>query len=193
MGDPGSISGRSSRKGNGYPFQYSCLEKSHGQRNLAGYIQSMASQRVGHDWVTNTSRFFSLHTCLHSNTTFNLADELFTITYNQPKKFESATSKITFSVLTEIFQNKRHQWVVVRVDPLSHIIPHYTAPNHLRFPGYADIIYLPGKNKSTVIPQTHTFQLIIMGWKNLKLKNFFPLPHFFLKVIMSKQMRAFPV
>ena len=32
---PGS--GRSPGEGNGYPFQYSCLEKSHGQRSLLGY------------------------------------------------------------------------------------------------------------------------------------------------------------
>ena len=32
---PGS--GRSSGEGNGNPFQYSCLEKSHGQRSLVGY------------------------------------------------------------------------------------------------------------------------------------------------------------
>ena len=31
----------------GYPLQYSYLEKPHGQRSLAGYIQSMGSQRVG--------------------------------------------------------------------------------------------------------------------------------------------------
>ena len=38
-GDPGSIpgSGRSPGEGNGNPLQYSCLEKSHGQRNLVGY------------------------------------------------------------------------------------------------------------------------------------------------------------
>ena len=38
-GDPGSIpgSGRPPREGNGYPFQYSCLENSHGQRILVGY------------------------------------------------------------------------------------------------------------------------------------------------------------
>ena len=28
--------------------------ESHGQRSLVDYIQSMGSQRVGHDWVTNT-------------------------------------------------------------------------------------------------------------------------------------------
>ena len=35
----GSIpgSGRSLRGGNGNPLQYSCLEKSHGQRSLVGY------------------------------------------------------------------------------------------------------------------------------------------------------------
>ena len=37
-GDPGLIpgSGRSPGEGNGYPLQYSCLEKSHGQRSLVG-------------------------------------------------------------------------------------------------------------------------------------------------------------
>ena len=37
-GDPGSIcgSGRSPGEGNGYPFQYSCLENHH-QRSLVGY------------------------------------------------------------------------------------------------------------------------------------------------------------
>ena len=30
-------SGRSPGGGNGNPFQYSCLKKSHGQRSLAGY------------------------------------------------------------------------------------------------------------------------------------------------------------
>ena len=38
-GDQGLIpgSGRSPGGGNGNPFQYHCLEKSHGQRSLAGY------------------------------------------------------------------------------------------------------------------------------------------------------------
>ena len=38
-GDPGSIPGlgRSPGEGNGNPLQFSCLEKSHGQRSLAGY------------------------------------------------------------------------------------------------------------------------------------------------------------
>ena len=38
-GDWGSIpgSGRCPGEGNGNPLQYSCLEKSHGQRSLAGY------------------------------------------------------------------------------------------------------------------------------------------------------------
>ena len=39
VGDPGSIpgSGSSPGEGNGSPLQYSCLEKSHGWRNLVGY------------------------------------------------------------------------------------------------------------------------------------------------------------
>ena len=53
--DPGLIpgSGRSPGEGNGYPLQYSCLKKSHGQRSLAGYIQYMGLQRVGHNLLTN--------------------------------------------------------------------------------------------------------------------------------------------
>ena len=37
--DPGSIpgSGGSPGEGSGTPFQYSCLENSHGQRSLVGY------------------------------------------------------------------------------------------------------------------------------------------------------------
>ena len=35
--------------------------KSHGQRSLVGYIQSMASQRVGHDWTTSLSLFTVMH------------------------------------------------------------------------------------------------------------------------------------
>ena len=45
-GDPGSIpgSGRSPGKGNGYPFQYSCLENSVAEET--GRLQPMGSQRV---------------------------------------------------------------------------------------------------------------------------------------------------
>ena len=48
-GDPDSISGsgRSPGEGNSNPFQYSCLRKSHGQRNLASY--GPWGPRVGHD------------------------------------------------------------------------------------------------------------------------------------------------
>ena len=80
----------------------------HGQRSLGGFSPWDPKELDTTEWLT-LHTFFSLHTCLHSNTTFNLADELFNITYNQPKKFESATSNITFSVVTEIFQNKGHQ------------------------------------------------------------------------------------
>ena len=50
--DLGSIpeSGRFSGEGNGNPLQYSCLENSMDRGNG----QSMESQRVGHQWATNT-------------------------------------------------------------------------------------------------------------------------------------------
>ena len=57
VGDLGSIPGlgRSHGGGTGNPLLYSCLENPHGQRSRVG-IQSRGSQRVGHDWVTSTSR-----------------------------------------------------------------------------------------------------------------------------------------
>ena len=55
-GDPGSIpgSGRSPGEGNGSLLQYSCLENPR-DRGVWQTIQSMGSQRDGHDWATNTS------------------------------------------------------------------------------------------------------------------------------------------
>ena len=52
-GDPGSIPvwGRCSGEGNGNPLQYPCLEKSHEQRGLGGYIP-WGHIRVGHDLAT---------------------------------------------------------------------------------------------------------------------------------------------
>ena len=48
--DAGSISGsvRSPRGGNGNPLQYSCLENP--MDRGVWWVQSMGSQRVGHDW-----------------------------------------------------------------------------------------------------------------------------------------------
>ena len=53
-GDPGSILGseRSSEEGNAYPLRYSCLENS--MDSAACWVQSLESQRVGHNWATNT-------------------------------------------------------------------------------------------------------------------------------------------
>ena len=53
-GDPVSIpeSERSSGKWKGYPLQYSCLENPMDRRPC--WAISMGSQRVRHDWVTNT-------------------------------------------------------------------------------------------------------------------------------------------
>ena len=53
-GDPGSIPGlgRSPREGNGNPLQYSCLENSIDREDW--WAKSMDSQRVSHNWTTNT-------------------------------------------------------------------------------------------------------------------------------------------
>ena len=52
-GDKGSVLGlgTSQGEGNGNPLQYSCLEKSHGQRSLVGY-SLWGRKRVGQDLVT---------------------------------------------------------------------------------------------------------------------------------------------
>ena len=52
-GDLGLIpgSGRSSGEGNGSPLQYSCLENP--MDRGVWWLQSMGSQRVGHDWATS--------------------------------------------------------------------------------------------------------------------------------------------
>ena len=46
--------GGSSRKGNGYPIQYSCLENSMDRGDWQSTF--MRLQRVRHDWVTNTHK-----------------------------------------------------------------------------------------------------------------------------------------
>ena len=53
VGDLGSIPGlgRTPGGGHGNLLQYSCLEKPYGQQSLE-VLQSVGSQRVGHDWVT---------------------------------------------------------------------------------------------------------------------------------------------
>ena len=57
--------GRSPGRGHGNPLRYSCLENPHGQRSLEGYLQSMGSQSVRHDWVTKHSTVsYSGNLCL---------------------------------------------------------------------------------------------------------------------------------
>ena len=55
-GDPASIpgSGRSHGEGNGNPLQYSCLSS---VDRGGGHAESMGSQRVGHNWMINSSTF----------------------------------------------------------------------------------------------------------------------------------------
>ena len=53
-----SGSGRSLGEGNGNPLQYPCLEKSMDRE--AWQLQSVGSQRVRYDWVTNTFTFLQV-------------------------------------------------------------------------------------------------------------------------------------
>ena len=59
-GDMGSVPGweRCPGEGNGNPLQYSCLENPMDR----GGLQSMGSQRVGHDLATETTtKLFIIH------------------------------------------------------------------------------------------------------------------------------------
>ena len=64
-GDPGSVPrlGRSPGEGNGNPLQYSCAWKIPWTEE-PGRLQSMGSQRVGHDWVTSLSLSLSTIPCV---------------------------------------------------------------------------------------------------------------------------------
>ena len=55
VGNSGSAlgSGRSPREGNSYPFQYSCLENPHGQRDLVGYSPWGCKESDTTEWITH--------------------------------------------------------------------------------------------------------------------------------------------
>ena len=55
---------RSPRGGLGSALQYSCLENPHGQRGPVGGLQSIASQRVGHDWSTLVYMHAGCYLCM---------------------------------------------------------------------------------------------------------------------------------
>ena len=57
-GDLGSIPGlgRSPGGGHGNPFQYSCLENSHGQRNLTDYSQGGCKESDTAEWLNNNKQ-----------------------------------------------------------------------------------------------------------------------------------------
>ena len=53
-GDTGSILVSEEYGGNGHPLQYNCLEKFHGQRNLAGYRPCIKELDMAEHTHTNT-------------------------------------------------------------------------------------------------------------------------------------------
>ena len=60
-GDPGSIPG----EGRGNPLQCSCLENP--MEEEPGGLQSMGSQRIGHNWESQTHMHTHTHTHTHSS------------------------------------------------------------------------------------------------------------------------------
>ena len=78
-GDPGWIPGlgRSPGEGNGNPLQYSCLGNPMDRR---AWLQSTESQRIGHDWATDTSKQISQarKTCNYNCMTWSWNQRFFT-------------------------------------------------------------------------------------------------------------------
>ena len=71
VGDQSSILGGlggSPREGNGYPLQYSCLENSIDRR--PGGLESMESQRAGHDLAIPIDKYATLEIQLHNGAQF---------------------------------------------------------------------------------------------------------------------------
>ena len=58
-GDLGSVPGLGRSPGGGWsnPFQHSCLEKTHGQRSLAGYSSCGHKESNMTEWLTHTHIF----------------------------------------------------------------------------------------------------------------------------------------
>ena len=88
--------GRSSRGGNGNPLQYSCLENPMDRGAWVGYtlwggLQSMGSQRVGHNWALMQSKSTSL------------SKEFFACPW-WPVSFSRELST------SEVYENKRFPW-----------------------------------------------------------------------------------
>ena len=66
-GDTGLIPGleRLPGRGNGNPLQYSCWEKSHGQRSMAGYsLWSCTESDTGQTWLSDWTHTHTMHTWL---------------------------------------------------------------------------------------------------------------------------------
>ena len=89
-GDLGSIPGlrRSPGGGHGNPLQYSCLENP--MHRGAWRVQSMRSQRVGHDWQT---KHMSVYTHMHKHKFLIIKEkELGTTQTRQSLKYPSKCS-----------------------------------------------------------------------------------------------------
>ena len=73
--DVGSIpgSGRSPGEGTGYPLQYSCLEKSHGQRSLAGYSPWGCKELDTTEWLnTHMTPYIWIYIYIHIHEALNI-------------------------------------------------------------------------------------------------------------------------
>ena len=84
-------------KGNGNPLQDSCLENPM-DRGARWAIQSMGSERVGHDWATHTSySYCQMNFFMNSSTTFNTCIDSWSHHHNQSKSINQ--KKLCCSVI----------------------------------------------------------------------------------------------
>ena len=102
MGNPGSIpgSGRSSGEGNGNLLQYPCLENP--MDGEPGRLQSMGSQRVGHNCATSLSFFLSHSYMTTGKTTaltrWNFVSKITSLLFNIKKSHSfSAKEQASFN------------------------------------------------------------------------------------------------
>ena len=130
--------GRSSREGNGTPLQCSCLENP--MDRGAWWVQSMGSQRVRHDWVTEHV-YLHAHTRTHTHT--------HTLTHISCNNSEGKSY-----AYTSTFQEKR----LNRKPEYHHVA---AAPCHF-LTSYYKREMISGKN-CPVYKRSGAWQ----GWKNL--------------------------
>ena len=122
--------------------------ESHAQRNLVGYIQSVGSQRVRCDWVTNTSPWLNLP----------WLSEVSEVAQSCPSLCDPMDCSLLCSSVHGIFQARVLEWVAISFSKGSSWPRDRTQVSRTvgrRF------TWLNSLTKSTPLPQTQTHHFYI--------------------------------